>query len=136
MGEYIHVPIFEDFTDDWNEAKRRVVTKLKTKDELNTVRFKGRRRHAFIKSMICKALRDNGHHFLTEAEMPNGKVADIYDASRDVVIEVETAASEADRESKMEDFGRMVSDLYIVNPREWPESFIEVYDRAVEELAL
>jgi len=135
MSNVPFVTIYEEFTEDWNECARRCYKKDINfkRGEIDTVAFKGGKRHAFIKSMICKALRDNQHHFLTEAKFPNDKEADIYDASTDTVIEIETNCSEADRKSKIEDFGDFVREVYIIDPTEWAEDFIEVYQHAEDE---
>lgn len=133
--ELTFVPTYEEFTDNWNDAARRIHNKeIKFKrGEINTVQFKGGNRHAFIKTMVCKALRDAGHHFLTEAEFHHGKEADIYDASTDSVIEIETHCTEADRESKLSDFGDFAREVYIIDPTEWSERFHQVYKRAQDE---
>ena len=129
------VPTYEEKTENWNECARRIHNKdIKFKrGEIDTIQFKGGIRHGFIKSMICMALRDNGHHFLTEAKFHHGKEADIYDASTDSVIEIETHCSESDRDSKMSDFGDFAREVYIIDPTEWPEKFHQVYDRAEDE---
>jgi len=129
------VPTYKEFTENWNDAARRIYNKeIKfKKGEINTVQSKGGKRHFFIKSMICKALLDNGHHFLTEAEFHHGKEADIYDASTDTVIEIETHCSEEDRESKLEYFGDFARDVHVVDPTDLPEKFHQVYKFAEEE---
>lgn len=129
------VPTYKEFTDNWNDCARRIHNKdIKFKrGEIDTVQSKGKKRHFFIKSMICKALLDNSHHFLTEAKFHHGKEADIYDASTDTVIEIETHASDSDRERKMDDFGDFAREVFIIDPTEWPERFHEVYKKAEEE---
>ena len=103
------------------------------KGEIKAVKFKGGVKHGFIKSMICKALDDAGHYYVTEKEFSNGREADIYDASIDTVIEVESNCGPADREKKLEDFGGSVHEVFIIDPTEWPDQFKEAYERAQAE---
>lgn len=129
------VPTYDEMTENWNECARRIKKKgIKFKrGEIDTVQSKGGRRHFFIKSMICKALLDSGHHFLTEAEFHHGREADIYDASTDTVIEIETNCSESDRERKIDHFGEFSRDVFVLDPTELPEDFHSVYQYAEDE---
>ena len=104
--------------------------------EVKAVKFKGGVKHGFIKSMICKALDDAGHYYVTEKEFENGREADIYDASTDTVIEVESNCSPGDRKKKLEDFGASVQELYIIDPTNWPDNYQEAYDRAKSEFCV
>lgn len=137
MGKRIYSSVqkFTEKTTDYRECMYR----MNQKDfdfhakEVKAVKFKGGVKHGFIKSTICKALHDSGHYFLTEVEFSNGREADIYDASTDSVIEVESNCTPGDREKKLEDFGGSVSEVYIIDPTEWPDNYQKAYDRADEE---
>ena len=137
MGERIYSGIkkFSETSTDYSECRFRPDKKdfEYSKEEIKTVKFKGGTRHGFVKSMICKALHDSGHIFLTEVEFSNGREADIYDASTDSVIEVESNCSPGDREKKLEDFGGSVQEVFITDPAEWPGNFEEAYERASSE---
>lgn len=137
MGKRIYsgVETFTETTTDY----RKCMFRMKQKDfdfhnkEVKAVKFKGGVKHGFIKSMICKALYDEGHYYVTEKEFENGREADIYDASIDTVIEVESNCSPADREKKLDDFGGSVKEVFIIDPTEWPDNYEEAYEKAKEE---
>lgn len=132
---YSEVETFTEITTDY----RKCMFRMKQKDfdykkgEVKAVKFKGGVRHGFVKAMICKAIDDAGHYYVTEKEFSNGREADIYDASTDSVIEVESNCSKADRKKKLDDFGGSVNEVFIIDPTEWPENFEEAYERAEEE---
>ncbi|MFB6116249.1 MAG: hypothetical protein ABEK10_01945 [Candidatus Nanosalina sp.] len=140
MGKRIYsgVETFTETTKDYRKCMFRINQKdfKYRKVEIKAVKFKGGAKHGFVKSMICKALHDAGHVFLTEVEFSNNREADIYDASTDSVIEVESNCSRTDRKKKLEDFGGSVHEVYIIDPKEWPDSFQEAYDRAEEEFCV
>jgi hypothetical protein len=140
MGKRIYsgVETFTETTTDYRKCTFRMNQKdfEYKKGEIKAVKFKGGVKHGFVKSMICKALHDAGHVFLTEVEFTNGREADIYDASTDSVIEVESNCSPGDREKKLEDFGGSVHEVYIIDPTDWPDNFQEAYDKAEEEFGL
>jgi len=104
--------------------------------EVKAVKFKGGVKHGFVKSMICKALDDAGHYYLTEKEFDNGREADIYDASTDTVIEVESNCSPGDKKKKLEDFGGSVQELYITDPTDWPDNYKKAYEKAKSEFCV
>lgn len=137
MGERIYSGV-ETFTEKTTDY-RKCMFRMKQKDfdfhrkEIKCVKFKGGVKHGFIKAMICKALDDDGHYYVTEKEFENGREADIYDSSIDSVIEVESNCSPGDREKKLDDFGSSVKEVYIIDPTEWPDNYREVYERAKEE---
>ncbi len=137
MGKRIRTGV-ETFTEKTTDY-RKCMFRMKQKDfqfhlkEVKAVKFKGGTKHGFIKSMICKALDDDGHYYLTEKEFKNGKEADIYDASIDSVIEIESNCAPADRKKKIRDFGRSVKEVYIIDPTDWPDNYEEAYQRAKEE---
>ncbi len=135
---YSEVETFTETTTDYRKCMFRMNQKdfEFKKGKINSVKFKGGVKHGFIKSMICKALHDAGHIFLTEVEFSNGREADIYDASTDTVIEVESNCSPADREKKLEDFGGSVHEVFIIDPTEWPDNFEEAYEKAEAELGI
>jgi hypothetical protein len=140
MGKRIYsgVETFTETTTDYRKCTFRMNQKDfdYRKGEIKAVKFKGGVRHGFVKSMICKALHDTGHVFITEVEFSNGREADIYDASTDSVIEVESDCSKADRKKKLEDFGGSVHEVFITDPKEWPENYEEVYEKAKQEFGL
>jgi hypothetical protein len=140
MGKRIYsgVETFTETTTDYRKCTFRMNQKDfdYRKGEIKAVKFKGGVRHGFVKSMICKALHDTGHVFITEVEFSNGREADIYDASTDSVIEVESDCSKADRKKKLEDFGGSVHEVFITDPKEWPENYEEVYQKAKQEFGL
>jgi len=137
MGRRVYsgVETFTEITTDY----RKCMFRMKQKDfdfhskEVRSLSFKGGVRHGFVKAMICKAIDDAGHYYVTEKEFENGCEADIYDASTDSVIEVESNCSPGDRKKKIEDFGSSVNEVYITDPTEWPSDFQEAYDKAKEE---
>lgn len=134
MGKRIYsgVETFTEKTTDYRKCMFRMNQKDFEfhKKEIKAVKFKGGKKHGFVKAMICKALHDDGHYFVTEKEFENGREADIYDASIDSVIEVESNCSPGDREKKIEDFGKSVKEVYIIDPTEWPDNYKEVYQKA------
>jgi hypothetical protein len=140
MGKRIYsgVENFTETTTDYRKCTFRMNQKdfEYKKGEIKAVKFKGGVKHGFVKSMICKALHDAGHVFLTEVEFSNSREADIYDASTDSVIEVESNCSKADRKKKLEDFGGSVNEVFITDPTDWPENFQEAYDKAQEEFCV
>lgn len=137
MGKRIYSGA-ETFTEKTTDY-RKCMFRMKQKDfefhrkEVKSVKFKGGVKHGFIKAIICKALDDDGHYYLTEKEFENGREADIYDASIDSVIEVESNCSPGDKEKKIEDFGSSVKEVYIIDPTEWPDNYEKAYERAKEE---
>ena len=140
MGRRVYsgVETFTEITTDY----RKCMFRMKQKDfefhnkEVKAVKFKGGVKHGFVKSMICKAIDDAGHYYVTEKEFENGREADIYDASTDSVIEVESNCSPGDRKKKIEDFGDSVKEVYITDPTEWPNNYEEAYNRAKEEFCV
>jgi hypothetical protein len=140
MGKRIYsgVETFTETTTDYRKCTFRMNQKdfEYKKGEIKAVKFKGGVKHGFVKSMICKALHDAGHVFLTEVEFSNSREADIYDASTDSVIEVESNCSKADRKKKLEDFGGSVNEVFITDPTDWPENFQEAYNKAQEEFCV
>jgi hypothetical protein len=140
MGKRIYsgVETFTETTTDYRKCMFRINQKdfEFKRGEVKAVKFKGGVKHGFVKSMICKALHDAGHVFVTEKEFSNGREADIYDASIDSVIEVESNCSPGDREKKLEDFGGSAHEVYIIDPTEWPDNYEEVYEKAEEEFGV
>lgn len=132
---YSGIDTFSTLSKDWSECAIRINSKNIDwhRKELNTVQFKGGTRHGFVKSMIAKALDDAGYHFLTEVEMANGREADIYVASTDMIIEVETGAGPADKERKLSHFGDYINEIFVIDPLEWPTDYNKVYERACQE---
>jgi len=132
---YNSIDTFSELSKDWSECAARINAKNIDwhRKELNSVQFKGGTRHGFVKSMIAKALDDAGYYFLTEAEMANGREADIYVASLDMIIEVETGCGPADRETKMDHFGDYINEIFVIDPEEWPTDYQKCYDRACQE---
>jgi len=140
MGKRIYSGV-EKFTERTTDY-RKCMFRMKQKDfdfhskEVKAVKFKGGVKHGFVKAMICKALDDAGHYYVTEKEFSNGREADIYDASIDSVIEVESNCAPGDRKKKLEDFGGSVQEVFIIDPTDWPDDFQEAYDRAEEEFCV
>lgn len=137
MGKRIYsgVETFTEKTTDYRKCMFRMNQKDFDfhKEEIKAVKFKGGKKHGFVKAMICKTLHDDGHYFVTEKEFSNGKEADIYDASIDSVIEVESNCSPGDRKKKINDFGDSVKEVYVIDPTEWPDNYEKVYERANKE---
>jgi len=140
MSRRIHSEV-ETFTETTTDY-RKCMFRMKQKDfdfhnkEVKAVKFKGGVKHGFVKSMICKALDDAGHYYLTEKEFDNGREADIYDASTDTVIEVESNCSPGDKKKKLEDFGGSVQELYITDPTDWPDNYKKAYEKAKSEFCV
>lgn len=95
-------------------------------------------KHFMVKAAIGYVLRDNSHRFLTEAEFPNGRMADVVDLHTGLVYEVETNASRKDVEEKLGNFWdyEPIDDVLVIDPTEFPDDLDEIREQVRGELVL
>jgi len=95
-------------------------------------------RHFMVKASIGYILRNNDHRFLTEAEFPNGRMADVVDLETGLVYEVETNASRSDAKEKLGNFWdyEPISDVIVLDPTDYPEEINEMREQLKSELVL
>lgn len=94
-------------------------------------------KHFMVKAAIGYILRQENHEFMTEAEFPNGRLADVLDLRTGTVYEVETNASKADMESKARNFPYdPVRDVIVLDPTDYGDDIENLKDELEKELVL
>lgn len=67
-----------------------------------------------LKCLVGRILNASGHSFFTELEFPNKAQADIYDATDNVVIEIESRKSEEKASLKLVQYTSYARDLIVL----------------------
>ena len=95
-------------------------------------------KHWMCKAMAVKALRSPGinHTIFTEFEFPNKAVADVYDATQNVVIEFESDFSKKKEFVKVLQFRKYVTDVFVFNVNDLPEHYSQVKKAILYRLGL
>ena len=94
-------------------------------------------KHFMVKSGIGYILRQENHEFMTEAEFPNGCLADVLDLRTGTVYEVETNASKSDVKSKTRNFPYdPVRDVIVLDPVRFSENLEKLRGELRSELVL
>lgn len=108
---------------EWADYKRNPKKRVSRNPCLNRgfhkngcVRFgSGNRQHELAKFEKCWELKESGHTFATEVMFENGRIADIYDYTDNVVYEIVNSESEKSITLKRQDYGVRVE---VINAEE------------------
>ena len=71
-------------------------------------------KHFLLKCLCGRILNAVGNVYYSELTFPNGKEADVYDATRDVVIEFETVRSPKKYQEKLANFRGRCRDIFVL----------------------
>ena len=84
---------------------------------MNCVRMHGTEetlKHWLLKCLAARVVKNAGHVVLTEFELPNKGEIDVYDATDNVAIEIETKRNEKTASLKLLKYTAYVRDMFIL----------------------
>jgi len=125
--------------DIWKMKKLGLLKSYKPTTPVNCVRSHNRNetdKHFVCKSMAVKALLDKGHTVFTEFEVPGKAVADVYDATLNIVLEFETNFDKKKEYVKLLQFKNYVNEVYVFDLDEIPENYTQIKRFIVWRLGL
>lgn len=93
---------------------------------INSVRHHSKRdhetlKHYILKCLVGRILNSADHVYFTEFEFPNKAQSDVYDATDNIVIEIESRKSEINALKKFEQYRPYARDIFVFYCEDFPD---------------